>query len=58
MNFLVDVCEKKFVFKFASMKNEFFFSHRASADAGVKRGARLGAWLYTSKRIRSYVHKC
>ena len=40
------------------MKNDYFFSRRASAGAGAKRGARLGAWLYMSKRVSFYVNKC
>ena len=55
-------------FKFVEKKNlylsarvwkmNFFFSSRTSAGAGVKSGARLRAWLYMSKRERSYLHKC
>ena len=31
---------------------------RASAGAGTKRGARLGAWLYISKLVHFYIQKC
>ena len=58
MNSQLWVCEKKILYLSSRVWKTNIFSRRASAAGEAKQGARLGAWLYVSKDVRSYVHEC